>query len=34
LIAERKRFVKYINQNPGNAMTDDKAYALIEKLAK
>jgi hypothetical protein len=34
LIAERKRFVKYINQNPRNKMTDDKAHDLIEKLAK
>jgi hypothetical protein len=34
LIAERKRWVKYINQNPRNKMTDDKAHDLIEKLAK
>jgi hypothetical protein len=34
LIAERKRFVKYVNQNPRNKMTDDKAHDIIEKLAK
>jgi len=34
LIKERKRWVAYINQNPRNAMTDNKAYDLIEKLAK
>jgi hypothetical protein len=33
LIKERKRWVEYINQNPRNAMTDDRANALIEKLA-
>jgi len=34
LIAERNRFVQYINQNPRNKMTDDKAHDIIEKLAK
>jgi hypothetical protein len=34
LIAERKRFVKYVNQNPRNKMTDDKAHDIIEKLVK
>jgi predicted component of type VI protein secretion system len=34
LIAERKRWVKYINQNPRNKMTDNKAHDIIEKLAK
>jgi hypothetical protein len=33
LIAERKRFVKHVNQNPRNKMTDDKAHDIIEKLA-
>ena len=34
LIVERKRFVQYINQNPRNKMTNDKAHDIIEKLAR
>jgi len=34
LIAERKRFVAYVNQNPRNKMTDDKAHDIIEKLVR
>jgi len=33
LIQERKRWVKYLNQNPRNKMTDNKAHDIIEKLA-
>jgi hypothetical protein len=31
---ERKRWVKWVNQNPRNAMTDQRAFALIEKMVK
>ena len=34
LKSERKRWVKWVNQNPRNEMTDERAFALIEKMAK
>ena len=34
LKAERGKWVKHVNKNPRNAMTDDRAYDIIEKAVK